>query len=91
MPVRGEAVQVDPITSTLKAPGTERLKLKYEELLTNYGFKFTLRRCIVAHESVRETVNFTCDARRAISAIAADFPRVDFAVGVDTRPLFGST
>jgi len=33
----------------------------------------------VAHESVRETVNFTCDARRAISAIAADFPRVDFA------------
>jgi hypothetical protein len=28
----------------LKAPGTERLKLKYEELLSNFGFKFNLRR-----------------------------------------------
>jgi len=27
------AVQVDPITTTLKAPGTERLKLKYDSLL----------------------------------------------------------
>ena len=26
----GEAVQLDPIKSTLKAPGTKRLKLKYD-------------------------------------------------------------
>jgi len=37
-------VQVDPIKPTLKAPGTERLKLKYEELLSKFGFKFNLRR-----------------------------------------------
>jgi len=42
--VRGRAVQVDPIKPTLKAPGIERLKLKYEELLSNFGFKFNLRR-----------------------------------------------
>jgi hypothetical protein len=37
-------VQVDPIKPTLKEPGTVRLKLKYEELLSNCGFKFNLRR-----------------------------------------------
>jgi hypothetical protein len=37
-------VQVDRIKPLLKAPGTERLKLKYEELLSNFGFKFNLRR-----------------------------------------------
>jgi hypothetical protein len=38
------AVQVDPIKPTLKAPGTERLKLECEELLSNFGFNFNLRR-----------------------------------------------
>ena len=28
----------------MKAPGNERLKLKYEELLSNVAFKFNLRR-----------------------------------------------
>jgi len=37
-------VQVDPIKPTLKAPGTEHLKLKHEGLLSNVGFKFNLRR-----------------------------------------------
>ena len=27
----------------LKPPGTRRLKLKHEELLSNFGFKFNLR------------------------------------------------
>jgi len=30
----GKAVQVDPINPTLKAPGTNRLKLKYDKLLS---------------------------------------------------------
>jgi hypothetical protein len=30
--------------SKLKRPGTKRLKLEYEELLSNFGFKFWLRR-----------------------------------------------
>lgn len=33
----------------------------------------------LAHESVRETVNFPCDAHRPLSLVAAEFPRVDFS------------
>jgi len=40
---RGEAVQLDPIKHTLKAPGNKRLKLKHDELLSMFGFKFNLR------------------------------------------------
>jgi len=40
----GEAVQVEPMESTLKAPGTKRLKLKYDNLLSSFAFKFNLRR-----------------------------------------------
>ena len=43
--VNGGAVQVDPMKPTLKPPGTKRLKLKYDELLSNFAFKFNLRRC----------------------------------------------
>jgi hypothetical protein len=38
------AVQVDPIKPTLKAPGTKRLKLTYDQLLATFAFKFNLRR-----------------------------------------------
>ena len=38
------AVQVDPIKPKLKPPGTHRLKLKCDTLLSNYAFKFNLRR-----------------------------------------------
>ena len=38
------AVQVDPIQPALKAPGTERLKLIYDGPLSNFAFKFNLRR-----------------------------------------------
>jgi hypothetical protein len=37
-------VQVAPIKPLLKAPGTKRFKLKTEKLLSNFGFKFSLRR-----------------------------------------------
>ena len=37
-------MQVDPIKPTLKAPGTKRLKLEYDGLLSNFAFKFNLRR-----------------------------------------------
>jgi hypothetical protein len=48
------AVQVDPISSTLKAPGTKRFKLKHNGLLSNFGFKFNLRRYIMDN-SVRSS------------------------------------
>jgi CRP-like cAMP-binding protein len=37
-------MQVDPIKPKLKPPGTKRLKLKYDMLLSNYAFKFNSRR-----------------------------------------------
>jgi hypothetical protein len=37
-------VQVVPIKPTLKPPGTKRLKLIYDKLLSRCAFKFILRR-----------------------------------------------
>jgi hypothetical protein len=42
------AVQVDPIKPTLKAPGTRRLTLNCDELLSSSAFKINLRRYNVA-------------------------------------------
>ena len=44
--VQGRAVHVDPTKPTLKPPGTKRLKLKYDDVLSNFVFDFTLRRYI---------------------------------------------
>ena len=44
----GGAVQVDPIKPVLEASGPKRLKLKYDEPLPNFAFKFNLRHCITA-------------------------------------------
>ena len=44
-------MQVDPIKPTLKAPVTECLKLKYEELLSNFGSKFDMRRYSLVREA----------------------------------------
>jgi hypothetical protein len=37
-------VQVDPIKRTLKLPGTERLKLKCDILLSTFASRFNVRR-----------------------------------------------
>ena len=42
----GEAVQVDPMKHTLKAPGIKRLKPQHDELLSSFAFKFNLRRYV---------------------------------------------
>jgi len=39
-----KAVQAEPMKSKLKAPGTERLKLKHDNLLSRFAFNFNLRR-----------------------------------------------
>ena len=41
-------MQVHPIKSTLHAPGTKRLKLKYDDLISSFAFNLNLRRY---HES----------------------------------------
>ena len=69
-------MQVAPIKPTLKAPGTERLQLKYEELLSNFGFKFNLRRYSkMAKETEVESLYFLGEMQ----------------AGAYTRPLFSST
>jgi hypothetical protein len=40
----GRAAQVDPIKPAMKAPVFKRFKPKCEELLSNFAFKFNLRR-----------------------------------------------
>ena len=63
---------------------------------TNVVITSTMTRCLqtallsfpsmktfVAHESLRETVNFVCDKRRSVTEIAKDFPMVDFTAVVD--------
>jgi hypothetical protein len=40
----GEAVQVDPMKPKSNPLGTKRLKLKSDRLLSDFGFKFELRR-----------------------------------------------
>ena len=47
VPQHGRAVQVDPMKSMLKAPGTKRLKLKHDEPLSNFALKLNLRRYIM--------------------------------------------
>ena len=37
-------MQVDPIKPTLKAPGNKLLQLKYDKPLSDFAFKFNLRR-----------------------------------------------
>lgn len=45
----------------------------------------------VAHENIRETVNYACDRRRPISHIAEEFPVVDFShVPHDHDPIWDS-
>jgi len=39
----GKAVQVEPVKSKLKAPGTERFILKYDNLLSRRDFRVNLR------------------------------------------------
>jgi hypothetical protein len=43
-------VQVDPIKPTLKAPGTKRLKLLYDKLLSTSAFNFNFRCYIKGYE-----------------------------------------
>ena len=72
-------MQVDPFKPTLKAPGTKRLKLKYEKLVSNPGFKLKMRRFSKADDAVREM-----ELKHMIAA-------EELEAGAYTRPLSGST
>ena len=49
-------MQVDPIKSTLKAPGTNPLTLKYDEPLSTFAFNSSLRRYTVATHAESDAV-----------------------------------
>ena len=51
-------MQVDPIKATLKAPGTKRLKLKHDELLSTFAFNFNVRRYSKGVTHLSLTVKF---------------------------------
>jgi len=51
-------VQVDPIKPTSNAPGTKRLKLEYDELLSSFAFKFNLRRYNKASPRIKPAPQF---------------------------------
>ena len=53
----GWAVQVEPMKPKLKPPGTKRLKLEYAGLLSNFGFKFNLRRYTTGPVTVTSSTN----------------------------------
>jgi hypothetical protein len=78
---RGRAVQVDPIKPTLKAPGTEHVKLKCDILLSTFGSNINLRRYTVV---VTEGVLASSVSNAVVAGYAAQ-------ARAYTRPLFGST
>jgi len=49
-------VQLDPIKPTLKAPGMRPLKLTYDKPLSNFAFKFNLRRYMKAEAPSKPTM-----------------------------------
>ena len=67
-PCPGRAVQIDPIKPTLKASGTERLKLESGGTLSNVASEFKVRRYIpvprVHHQEIVDAAingkDYTC-------------------------------
>jgi len=76
----GKAAQIDPIKTTLKAPGIKRLKLECDKLLSSFAFKYNFCRynMVPARELTKpsERAEFMEDVREA---------------GAYTRSLFSST
>jgi hypothetical protein len=63
-------VQVDPIKSKLKLPGTKHLNLKSDKPLSNVDFEFNLRRYTAGPELVDA-------ARHRVAAVRAEAPAAD--------------
>ena len=60
-------MQVDPIITTVKAPGTKRLKLTYDEQLSDVAFNFNVRRYVEA-VPVAAPAGLGDEARRQLAA-----------------------
>jgi hypothetical protein len=78
-------VQVEPIKPTLKAPGTERLKLRCNVLLSNFPLNFKLRRYNW------DDLELFFEPHAAASMAFGHMGGEGMGAGAYTRPLFGST
>ena len=81
-------MQVDPMKPKLKPPGNKQLKLKCDVPLSNFAFKFNLRRynqAVMRGEGGRTSIICTQPRRISATSVAA---RV---AGAYTRPVFSST
>ena len=84
-------MQVDPIKPTLKAPGSNCLKLKCDEPLSNFAFKFNLRRHTMvspneAHaEETSQTLRFASRAKKVTNKVRVN------EILTDGRGLHSST
>ena len=68
-------MQVDPIKSTLKPPGTKRRKLNCDEPLSNVAFNLNLRRYNEGRENFLEQATALASkaASTAVSAVSSIF------------------
>jgi hypothetical protein len=82
-------VQVDPIKPTLKPPGTERLTLKCDTVLSSFAFNFSLRRFSEEALALASEVMFARlpPPRSVAAAAAADLQvRPSFDERLKARP-----
>jgi len=86
-------VQVGPIRPRLKAPKFERLKHESDESLLTFCFQFDLRRYTLGAAATAAAADPEMSQRSEGAALFQTSGSLTSAsaVGVYTRPLFGST
>jgi hypothetical protein len=84
----GKAVQVEPIKSTLKAPGSKHLRLAHDKLPLNFAFNFNLRRYIMASPSALAV--FPLQDLLALAQEYAERPANEETINDPTNPRQGS-
>jgi hypothetical protein len=78
-------VQVDPIKPALKAPGTKRLKLQYDEPPLNFAFKFNLHRYSLDSDDEFDPMMSFVKARKAGKTNVAGTNAARGGVGTGVR------
>ena len=86
---------MDPIKSMLKAPGTKRLKLEYDYLLSSSAFKCNLRRynkAVAPKLELPGRRRHLLNVYARLEALVPDNLAANwFQAGAYTRPLFSTT
>ena len=64
-------MQIDPITSTLKAPGSNRLKLGHNQLPSSVAFNFNFCRYTQSMAAIIDTLVTEVDVNGGAASVAA--------------------